>query len=502
MSTARTSKEQTVSTGISGLDDVLNGGLPRGHFFLVEGEPGAGKTTLGLQFLMAGRDRGEPVLYVTLSESEREIQKVARSHGWSLKGIDIYEFMPAEDALRPEQQYSAFHPSDVEFQDSMQNILDRAEHACPGRIVLDSLSEIRLLAADALRYRRQILALKTFFTNRDCTVLLLDDRTISVQDGQLESIAHGVLVLERIPREFGAIRRRLQISKMRGTVYREGYHDYVISTGGVEVYPRLVASEHRNEVAKDPVSSGLPHLDSLWGGGIDRGTSTLLLGPAGSGKSSIALSYAVTSARAGDFVSVFLFEELSNLACKRAAGLGLDPRPLIEAGRIHLEQIDPAELSPGAFIQHVRDTVEKRHARVVVIDSLNGFMNAMPGEAHLALQMHELLAFLNYRGVVSILVLSQAGLMGSMMQQPVDLSYLADNVMLFRYFEAMGRVRKALSIVKKRSGPHEDTIRELSMNAGGIMIGDALTGFRGVLTGVPTFTGRGQELENGEAAGD
>ena len=502
MSTTRHDEDVTISTGIPGLDNVLNGGLPRGHFFLVEGEPGAGKTTLGLQFLMAGRDSGESVLYVTLSESEREIQKVARSHGWSLDGISIYEFMPAEDALRPEQQYSAFHPADVEFQDSMQNILDRAERASPTRIVLDSLSEIRLLAADALRYRRQILALKTFFTNRGCTVLLLDDRTISMQDGQLESIAHGVLVLERISREYGGIRRRLQVAKMRGTVFREGYHDYMIATGGVEVYPRLIAAEHRADVTQSPIASGIPQLDQLWYGGIDRGTSTLLLGPAGSGKSSIALSYAVNAARAGEFVSVFLFEELASLACKRGAGLGLDPRPLIEAGRVHLEQIDPAELSPGEFIQHVRDTVEKRNARVVIIDSLNGFMNAMPGEAHLALQMHELLGFLNHRGVVSILVLSQAGLMGSAMSQPVDLSYLADNVMLFRYFEAAGRVRKALSVVKKRTGPHEDTIRELIMSEGRIAIGEALTGFRGVLTGVPIWAANQRAPGNGDGAGN
>jgi circadian clock protein KaiC len=498
MSTVRQNEELTVSSGIPGLDDILNGGFPRGHFFLVEGEPGAGKTTLGLQFLMAGRDRGERVLYVTLSESEHELQKVARSHGWSLEGVTVFEFMPADAALHPEQQYSAFHPSDVEFLDSMQNILDQAERTRPGRIVLDSLSEMRLLASDALRYRRQILALKTFFTKRGCTVLLLDDRTISLQDGQLQSIAHGVLALERIPREYGGTRRRLQVAKMRGTVFREGYHDYMINTGGIEVYPRLIAAEHRTDIAQSPVTSGIAELDALWCGGIDRGTSTLLLGPAGSGKSSIALSYAVAAARAGDFVSIFLFEELAGLACRRAAGLGIDLLPLVEAKRIHLEQIDPAELSPGEFIQHVRDTVEKKNARVVIIDSLNGFMNAMPGEAHLALQMHELLGFLHHHGVVSILVLSQAGLMGSSMNQPVDLSYLADNVMLFRYFEAKGRVRKALSVVKKRSGRHEDTIRELSMSDGCIAIGGALTEFRGVLTGVPTWVGTEQQLRSAD----
>lgn len=492
--------EQVVSTGITGLDDVLNGGFPRGHFFLVEGEPGAGKTTLGLQFLMAGRGSSESLLYVTLSESEREIQKVARSHGWSLKGITIYEFTPTEDALRPEDQYSAFHPSDVEFQDAMKNILGQVDRVKPSRVVIDSLSEIRLLAGDSLRYRRQILALKHFFTNRGCTVLLLDDRTATEHDLQLQSIAHGVLMLEKVPRDYGRIRRRVQIAKMRGSVYREGYHDYTIATGGVEVYPRLVASEHLRGAPGGVAPSGLAQLDALWGGGLDRGTSTLLLGPAGAGKSSIALSYAVTAARAGEFVSMFLFEELITLACRRGAGLNLDPRPYIKAGKLHMEQIDPAELSPGEFVQHVRDTVETKDARMVIIDSLNGFMNAMPDEAHLPLQMHELLAFLNHRGVLTILVLSQAGLMGANMTTPVDLSYLADNVMLFRYFEAAGRVRKALSVVKKRSGPHEDTIRELTMAKGCVTIGEALSGFRGVLTGVPIYVGSEQALRDTDAA--
>jgi circadian clock protein KaiC len=480
---------ELISTGVTGLDDVLRGGFPRGHLFLVEGEPGSGKTTLGLQFLLDGARKGERVLYVTLSESEREIKKVARSHRWSLENVTIYEYTPTEDSLRPEDQYSAFHPSDVEFQDTTQNILKEIERVQPNRMVLDSLSEIRLLARESLRYRRQILALKHFFTNRNCTVLLLDDRTSSADHLQLQSIAHGVLVLEKVPREYGRTRRRVNVAKMRGSTYREGYHDYTIETGGLNVYPRLVAAEHTRPVPDGVALSALPELDALWGGGIDRGTSTLLLGPAGSGKSSIALSYAVESARRGEHASIFLFEEWTHLACKRGATLNLDPRPMIDAGTLQMEQIDPAELSPGEFIQHVRDTVEQRGARVVVIDSLNGFINAMPGEHHLAIQMHELLAFLNKRGVVTILVLAQAGLMGAAMTSPVDLSYLADNVMLFRYFEADGRVRKALSVVKKRSGAHEDTIRELSMSGGRIFIGEALHGFRGVLTGVPTFVG-------------
>lgn len=493
---AEAADDQVVSTGIPGLDDILNGGVPRGHFFLVEGEPGAGKTTLGLQFLMEGRKRGERVLYVTLSESLREITKVARSHNWSLDGITIYEFTPTEDSLRPEDQYSAFHPSDIEFQDAMQNILHKVDETQPGRVVIDSLSEIRLLARDSLRYRRQILALKQFFSNRNCTVLLLDDRTATAHDLELKSIAHGVLLLETIPRGYGRTRRRIQISKMRGSVYREGYHDYMIATGGVEVYPRLVASEHKQEVPEGSVSSGHEQLDALWGEGLDRGTSTLLLGPAGTGKSTIALSYAVNAASRGEFVAMFLFEELVYLACKRGEGLGIDPSPHLKSGKLHMEQIDPAELSPGEFVQRVRDMVSIHGARIIVIDSLNGFINAMPGESHLALQMHELLGFLNQLGVTTLLVLSQAGLMGNNMTTPVDLSYLADNVMLFRYFEADGRVRKALSIVKKRSGKHEDTIRELLLSDGSVVIGRALTDFRGVLTGVPSYIGTADNLRD------
>jgi circadian clock protein KaiC len=491
-------QDQLISTGIAGLDDVLKGGIPRGHFFLVQGEPGAGKTTLGLQFLMEGRRRGESALYVTLSESLREIEKVARSHHWSLDGLTIYEFTPTEDSLRPEDQYSAFHPSDVEYQDAMQNILHRVQQVQPSRVVIDSLSEIRLLARDSLRYRRQILALKHFFTNRNCTVLLLDDGTATEHDMQLQSIAHGVLILEKVPRDYGRTRRRIQVAKMRGSVYREGYHDYTIATGGVEVYPRLVASEHRNEVPEGYVSSGHGELDKLWGGGLDRGTSTLLLGPAGAGKSTIALSYAVTAAARGETVAMFLFEELTWVACRRGAGLAMDPTPYMQQEKIFMEQIDPAELSPGEFVQRVRDKVEQKGAKVVIIDSLNGLINAMPGEAHLPLQMHQLLAYLNQRGVLTLLVLSQTGLLGASMTSPVDLSYLADNVMLFRYFEADGRVRKALSILKKRSGMHEDTIRELQMANGSLVIGHALTSFRGVLTGVPTYVAANKTLPEGD----
>ncbi len=493
-------QDQLLSTGVDGLDEVLNGGLPRGHVFLIEGELGAGKTTLGLQFLLEGIRLGERVLYVTLAESEREIQQVARSHGWSLDKLTIYEFTPGEDVLHPDDQYSAFHPFDVEFRDTMQSILKEVASLQPGRIVLDSLSEIRLLAGDPLRYRRQVLALKQFFTNRNCTALLLDDRSATERDVQLQTMAHGVLILERVPREYGRTRRRLQVSKLRGSTYREGYHDYCIATGGVNVYPRLVASEYPNEPVTVVASSGHPKLDALWGGGITRGPSTLLLGPAGSGKSSIALSYAVTAARRGEVAAMFLFEEWIHLACTRGDGLDIDPVPCMNSGKLTMVQIDLAELSPGEFIQRVRRAVDDRGAKVIVIDSLNGYINAMPGEQHLALQLHEMLGFLNQRGVLTILVLAQAGLMGAPATSPVDLSYPADNVMLFRYFEAEGRVRKALSVVKKRSGAHEDTIRELHMGPGRISIGDPLAAFRGILTGVPVYTGSTLAAGNTDAA--
>lgn len=488
-----TSPDARVSTGVPGLDDVLNGGFPQGHFFLVEGEPGTGKTTLGLQFLMAGARQGEKVLYVTLSESQREIEKVARSHHWLLENLTIFEYTPKEDSLRPEDQYSAFHPSEVEFQDTTQNILAEVERVQPVRVVLDSLSEIRLLARDSLRYRRQVLALKHFFTNRNCTVLLLDDRTSGAEDLQLQSIAHGVLMLEKVPREYGKTRRRVQVAKLRGSRYREGYHDYSIETGGMQVYPRLSANEFRDGDVTGSIASGLPKLDELWGGAIDRGTSTLLIGPAGSGKSSVALSYALAAVKRGETAVLFLFEEWIRLACRRAASLHMDLQPWIDSKKLFMEQIDPAELSPGEFVQRVRETVETRKATVIVIDSLNGFMNAMPGEQHLAIQLHELLSYLNQNGVATLMVLAQSGLMGSGMTTPVDLSYLADNVMLFRYFEAGGRVRKALSVVKKRSGGHEDTIRELQMTGGHITIGPPLSAFRGVLTGVPIYLGDDKE---------
>jgi circadian clock protein KaiC len=482
-------EEYRDASGVSGLDEILHGGFPHGHFFLVEGEPGCGKTTLGLQFLMEGARRGDKVLYITMSESEDELKQIARAHGWSLDGVILYQYAPNGTTLSPEEQYSVFHPSDVEFQDTTQEILTQVKTINPARVVLDSLSEIRLLARDPLRYRRQVLALKQYFSNRDCTVLLLDDRTSSVHDIQLESIAHGVVLLETVPRDYGKTRRRMQVSKLRGSAYREGYHDFVIRKGGLQTFPRLVAGNDDLRAPKGTSSSGIAKLDALWGGGLDRGTAALFMGPAGSGKSSLAFAYAVEAARKGEVAVLFLFEELVSSACKRGAGLGLNARPFIDAGRFHIKKIDPSDLSPGEFIDQVRSAVEDLRAKVIVVDSLNGLLHAMPNEETLSVQLHQMLTYLNRSGVVSIVVLAQAGLVSAQQESPVDLSYLADNVLLFRYFETEGRVRKALSVVKKRTGNHEDTIRELVLSKGRISLGPPLTEFSGVLSGVPIYVG-------------
>ena len=492
-----------VSTGVPGLDSVLFGGLPAGHLYLVEGIPGTGKTTIGLQFLLDGVARGDGVLYVALSENKTELEDTVRSHGWSLDGVNVYEFAPTEDNLRPEDQYSHFHPSEVEFQDTTQKILEKIQALQPKRVVFDSLSELRLLAHDSLRFRRQILALKHFFQNRGCTVLLLDDRTAGPNDLQLQSIAHGVILLERLPREYGVERRRMRVSKLRASRFREGFHDYTIETGGVAVFPRLVASEHRHNVPEGIASSGIDALDKLWNGGIPRGTSTLVVGPAGSGKSSIAGGYACAAAARGEFSAIFNFDETLATVFRRSEQLGGKLQDYVLAGNVNIVQLDPAELSPGQFVGMVRAAVEKDQARVIVIDSLNGFLNSMSGEHMLVAQMHELLTFLNQRGVVTLILLTLSGMLGQNMNMPVDLSYLSDNVLVLRYFEAESRLRKAISVVKKRSGPHEDTIRELSFSSKGIRIGEPLTEFHGVMTGIPSLVGPSSRLktEKHESAG-
>jgi circadian clock protein KaiC len=488
--------DQRLTTGSPGLDDILNGGFPANRLYLIEGDPGTGKTTLALQFLLEGARQGEPVLYVTLSETKEELLSVARSHGWSLDGLDIHELVPPEESLRAESQYTIFHPSEVELGDTTNAVLDEVERIQPRRVVFDSLSEMRLLARDPLRYRRQILALKQYFSGRQCTVLLLDDRTSSAGDLQVQSIAHGVVMLEQHAVAYGAERRRVRVVKLRGSRFRGGYHDLNILTGGMRVYPRLVAADSRGSFEQKSISSGVPAFDELLGGGLDIGTSTLLMGPAGSGKSTIASQFAASTAKRGEFAAIFIFDEGINTYLSRAQGMGSNIRAMVDQGSISLQQVDPAEMSPGEFASRVRACVEERSARVVVIDSINGFLNSMPDENFLTAQLHELLTFLNQQGVVTLLVLSQHGFLGSNMGSPVDVSYLADNVVLLRYFEAEGAVRRAVSVVKKRTGRHEPTIREMTITSNGLELGAPLSAFHGVLTGVPTYMGKKDSLSS------
>jgi circadian clock protein KaiC len=476
-----------VATGIEGLDDILGGGFPAHRLYLIEGNPGSGKTTLALQFLLEGARRGERGLYVTLSETREELLDVARSHGWSLDALAVCELIPSEESLLPDAQPRMFHPSEIELSETTQRVLAEVEQVRPARAVFDSLSEMRLLAQNPLRYRRQILALKQFFTGRRSTVLLLDDRTSEVTDLQLQSLAHGVVSLEQLTPEYGAERRRLRVVKMRGRRFRGGYHDFKIERGGLAVFPRLVAAEHRKEFPREPVRSGIGALDALVGGGLERGTSTLFLGPAGSGKSSLATQYAVAAAERGEKAVLFAFDESVGTLLTRSESLGMGLRGHLEAGRIRVQQVDPAELSPGEFAFLVRQAVEHEGATLVVIDSLNGYLNAMPEERFLTAQLHELLTFLGQQGVVTLLVVAQNGLIGSAMQAPVDASYLADSVVLLRYFEARGMLRRALSVLKRRSGPHEATLREFGLTAGGLTVGEPLKEFQGILTGTPAF---------------
>jgi circadian clock protein KaiC len=477
-----------VPLGIPGLDDVLVGGIPADRVYLVEGDPGAGKTTLALQFLLDGRERNERGLYVTLSETTEELRAVAQSHGWDLDGIELTELATAEASLSADAENTMFYPSEVELSQVTERVLRDVETLRPARVVFDSLSELRMIAQNPLRYRRQILALKQFFVGRHCTVLLLDDRSAGENDIQVQSIVHGVISLELRTPDYGVMQRRLQILKLRGRAYRPGYHDFVIITGGLRVFPRLVAAEHVARYEPSLVESGLDELDALMGGGMDRGTSALVVGPAGAGKSTFATQYAVEMASRGERTAMFLFDESDRTLRERAEGLGMPIGNLIEQGRIGLRQVDPGELSVGELVQLVRDEVEARDARLVIIDSLNGYLNAIPDERFLTLQLHELLSYLGQRGVTSILVMAQSGMVGQMVA-PVDASYLADSVILLRYFEAFGAVRQAISVLKRRGGRHERTIREFSFGPNGIRIGEPLVEFQGVLTGVPTYTG-------------
>jgi circadian clock protein KaiC len=478
-----------IGTGIHGLDDILRGGLAPYRLYLVEGDPGSGKTTLALQFLMEGARRGERCLFVTLSETEEELRATARSHGWSLEGIGILEVIASEESLKPDARYTMYHPSEIELSATVGRVLSEAERQRPDRLVFDSLSELRLLAEEPLRYRRQVLALKQSFSRQRCTVLCTDDQTGNRSDMHAHSIAHGVLTLERVTPEYGVMRRRLQVTKMRGREFREGYHDYRIVHGGLQAYPRLVAAEHRGAYVREAVKSGLERLDALLGGGLARGTSNLIVGPAGAGKSTIATQYAAWAAGQGDGAEVYLFDESVATFCERSTGLGIDVERLIRSGRLRLRHVDAAELSAGELAHRVRAAVENDNTRIVVIDSLNGYLNAMPSEQFLTLHLHELLTYLGQRGVTTLLVLAQHGFAGDAVHVPVDASYLADTVLLLRYFEAAGEVRQAVSVMKKRTGSHERTIRELRLANGRLEVGEPVKDFQGVLTGAPVFVG-------------
>lgn len=488
-----------IKTGIAEFDNILGGGLTPGRAYLLHGSPGSGKTTLSLQFLLEGLRQGETCLYVTLSETKDELVAVAQSHGISLDGIEIFELIAEERDLDPENQYTMFQPSEVELSVTTKEVLQAVDRVQPSRVIIDSLSEIKLLAQSSLRFRRQVLSLKQFFTGRNCTVFFLDDKTSSgaEDDQQLESIAHGVISLEQLSPEYGAERRRLRITKLRGQRYRGGYHDFCIGYGGLQVFPRIIAGEHTQTNEIVTVTSGVPEMDALLGGGLQSGTSVLLLGPAGVGKSSLAIQYAVEAARRGEASVLFSFDERIETMLMRADGLGMPLRRFAGEGLIEIRAIDPAELSPGEFAHAARRAVEgdgKKAVRIVIIDSLNGYMNAMPEERFLTAQLHELLTYMGHLGVITFLVVAQHGLLGQAMNTVIDTSYLADTVVLFRYFEAKGEVKQLISVLKKRNGQHERSIREFSLGAEGIRIGAPLVRFHGVLTGTPVFQGSNEEL--------
>jgi circadian clock protein KaiC len=477
------------STGIAGLDDVLGGGFARNRLHLLEGSPGTGKTTMALQFLLAGARDGETGIYISLAETEQELRDGARSHGWTIgPEVEIFELVPPESVLDPDHHQSLLYSSDLELGETVQRIFQSIERLKPQRVIIDSLSEIRLLAQSSLRYRRQVLALKHYFAQHDSTVIVLDDLTTETTDRAVHSIAHSVTHLDQLAPIYGGERRRLRILKCRGQTFRSGYHDFSIETGGIAVFPRLVAAEHRKEHTGKLMKSGIAAVDQLLGGGVTTGSSTLIIGPAGTGKSLLSISYINAAVARGERAALFLFDEELGLLLSRAKGLGIDLEGMRAARKLFIQQMDAAELSPGEFAHRVRSCVDREDIHTVVIDSLNGYQVSMPEEQYLILHLHELLQYLNRQGAATFLTVAQHGMVGEM-KQTIDVTYLADTVILLRYFEALGRVRRAISAVKKRTGSHEDTIREFRITQRGIEVGPALEQFQGVLRGVPTFLG-------------
>ncbi|MDX7949607.1 ATPase domain-containing protein [Lichenihabitans sp. Uapishka_5] len=478
--------------GIEGLDDVLGGGLTRERVYLLEGSPGTGKTTTSLQFLLEGTRAGETGLYITMSETEDELRETATSHGWSLDGVEIFQLIPPESLLDENQQQSLLYSSDLELGETTRQIFAAIDRAKPSRVVLDSLSELRLLAGSSLRYRRQVLALKHFFAREAVTVLMLDDLSADTQDNTVHSIAHAVVMLQELAPDYGAQRRRLRVIKYRGQRFRGGFHDFTIATGGVVVFPRLISLEHKTGFSRDRLVSGIAELDALLGGGIEKGSSTLILGPAGTGKSLVSVQYVLAAIERGERAAMFVFDEELAMLFARTRAMGLDLEGHRDRGELFIEQIDAAELSPGEFAHKVRSIVDRNGVKTVVIDSLNGYQAAMPDENALVLHIHELLQFLNRQGATTFLTVAQHGLVGDM-KAPVDVTYLADTVVLLRYFEAFGRVRRAISVIKKRASNHEDTIREYRIGARGLQVGEPLSNFVGVLRGTPSFVGAADE---------